>query len=533
VLFSPTTACREGLPLLGRRASVCWTLLVMGMALFFAACGAVPPVKSTSARHVVVIVIDTLRADHLPTFGYAKDTAPFLNKLAGSSTVFTHAVSTSSFTGEAISSLFTGRYPSASSWGGGWYARPTPDKTTLATAFREAGYETALFSNSPVLDAPEFYRGFGTTYCFTEFGVSGQGPRLIEKAVSWFKEHQDESTFTYLHFLDPHSPYTPPDAYYRRFGDTRPDAPLGLYEDVREQVPALQAAGFAPGEARYEDLVARYDGEIAFIDDTLKSLFDRLDGLEILKETLVVVTADHGEEFLEHDFVEHAWTLYPEVHRIPLLFWQPGHLPAERLDQTVSLVDIMPTLFQLQGLPGVPGGSGASLFQQVPDDRWMAAPIPGPRVMELLIQSRSLVRGVVTDDTLYLAYWKWLSPEACAQAAITIRATRAALLDGTQAPVDSWGAIVREEFYDLSVDPDAVHNVAADNPEAVARWRAYLRDYERTCPPQLSDRFKATRDQRLLTEEERKTLGDVPAAFLQPTAPDTTHDHALETLGYL
>ena len=485
------------------------------------------------AKHVIVIVIDTLRADHLGIFDYGRDTSPFLDGLAAEGTLFTRAVTTSSFTGEAISSLFTGLYPSQSSWGGGWYARPAPDKTTMAMAFREAGYETALFSNSPVLDAPEFYRGFGTTYCFTEFGVSGQGPRLVEKALAWLTEHRDEPTFTYLHFLDPHSPFTPPESYYDRFGTARPETALGLYEDVRENVPALRATGFGPGEARFENLVQRYDGEIAFIDDTLKGFFGALDGVGMADNTLVVLTADHGEEFLDHGFVEHAWTLYPEVHHIPLLFWQPGQIPVGRVESTVSLVDIMPSVFTLQGVPQIGGVSGSPLFEPQAGALSVVTAGTGPRVMELLIQSRSLVRGVVTDDTLYLAWWKWLSPEDCAKAAGAIRGTRAELLEGTVVPTDSWGPIVREELYHRKEDPGATRNLAEEHPEQLQQWRDYLRAYEATCPPQLSDRFKGTRDPGLLTEEEKKLVEGVGGEFLTPVAPEVPHEDALKSLGYL
>ncbi len=501
------------------------------IALTLTACHHPTPLDRP-ARHVLVIVIDTLRADHLGTYGYSRDTSPFLDRLAAEGTVFTQAVTTSSFTGEAISSLFTGQYPSATPWGAGWYARPAPDATTLAMAFREQGYATALFSNSPVLDAPEFYRGFDTTWCGTEFGLSGQAPRLVTRALEWLQAHPDQPTFTYLHFLDPHSPYAPTETYATRFGTPDTDAPLSLYEDIRQQVPALRATGFGPGDARFEDLVRRYDGEIAFIDDTVKGLFQGLEKLGLKNDTLAVITSDHGEEFLEHGFVEHAWTLYPEVHRVPLLLWEPDRIPVARNETTVSLVDIMPTLAALQELPAREG-RGTPLLQSRDDGTWFAAPGAAPRIMELLIQSRCLVRAVVQEDALYVAYWQWRSPEECATAAGVLRKTRAALLDGSVEPVDTRGVIVKEALYDLATDPGAQHDIASAHPEEVARWRAYLLDYLKTCPPQLPDRFKATRDETLLNEAEQQLLKNVAEEFLQPTAPGTPHDHALESLGYL
>lgn len=508
-----------------------YTLLPLAMVALLSACRSATP-DTRPASHVLVIVIDTLRADHLGTYGYSRDTTPFLDSLALEGTVFTHAVTTSSFTGEAISSLFTGQYPSATPWGAGWYARPAPDATTLAMAFQEQGYATALFSNSPVLDAPEFYRGFETTWCGTEFGLSGQGPRLVDRALEWLKAHADQPTFTYLHFLDPHSPYAPTETYATRFGAPGTDTPLSLYEDVRQQVPALRASGFGPGDARFEDLVRRYDGEIAFIDDTVKGLFNGLEALGLKNDTLAVITSDHGEEFLEHGFVEHAWTLYPEVHRIPLILWEPDRIPATRNETTVSLVDLMPTLAALQELVPVKG-SGTPLLQARDDGTWWLAPESTPRIMELLIQSRCLVRAVIQKDTLYVAYWQWRSPEECAAAAGVLRKTRAALLDGSVEPVDARGGIVKEALYDLARDPGAQHDISSNHPEEVARWRAHLLNYLKTCPPQLPDRFKATRDRSLLTEAEQQLLKNVADEFFQPPAPGSPHDHALESLGYL
>ena len=513
------------------RSAVRKTGLALMLTATLTACRPNTP-DQRPASHVLVIVIDTLRTDHLGTYGYLRDTSPFLDRLAGEGAVFTRAVTSSSFTGEAISSLFTGQYPSATPWGAGWYARPAPDATTLAMAFQEKGYATALFSNSPVLDAPEFYRGFDTTWCGTEFGLSGQGPRLVARALEWLEANQDQPTFTYLHFLDPHSPYAPTEAYATRFGTPNTDAPLSLYEDVRQQIPALRATGFGPGDARFEDLVRRYDGEIAFIDDTVKGLFTGLEELGLKNDTLAVITSDHGEEFLEHGFVEHAWTLYPEVHRVPLILWEPGRIPTTRNDTTVSLIDLMPTLTALQHLPPTPV-PGTSLLQSRDDGTWFAAPDSAPRIMELLIQSRCLVRAVVQEDMLYLAYWQWRSPEECATAAGVLRKTRAALLDGSVEPTDTRGPIVKEALYDLGTDPGAQNDIAASYPEEIARWRTYLLDYLKTCPPQLPDRFKATRDVTLLNAAEQQLLKNVAEEFLHPPAPGSPHDHALESLGYL
>ena len=172
------------------------------------------------------MVVDALRADHLPFHGYGRDTAPFLSGLAKDGAVFTDAVSTSTYTPEAIGSLFTGIYPSGTPWGAGWHARPSPSHTTMAMAFRRAGYQTALFSNSPMLDHPEFFRGFDTTVCSTDFGLSGQGHRLVEQALAWLAARKSEKTFLYLHFLDPHAPYAPPEDAYKQFGGTRPEPTL-------------------------------------------------------------------------------------------------------------------------------------------------------------------------------------------------------------------------------------------------------------------------------------------------------------------
>lgn len=491
-----------------------------------------PGPSAPPAPHVVVVVIDTLRADHLPLYGYDRDIAPFLSRLGAEGVVFDRACSTSSYTPEAIASLFTGRYPSATPWGAGWHARPSLNHETMAALFRDAGYATALFSESPMLDHAEFYRGFDTTECLTEFGVSGQAPNLVDKALAWLEANADKPTLLYLHILDPHAPYAPPPAEYEEFVTTRPPDPLAMEEDLRPRLSALQAEGFGPGEARFENIIQRYDAEIAFVDRAVARLFGGMARLGVLDSTLAVVTSDHGEEFLDHGYVEHAWKLYPETYRVPLIFWRPGLLEPARVSETVSLVDVLPSLLHLEGIDSDFEINGSPLFRRG-DGAAHLDISDEPRIMELLIQSRCLIRGVITDEQLYLAYWKYLSPAECEATANLPRENRMAHYEGRIPPVDSWGPIVREEIYDLTADPGCKTDLSGERPEALARGRALLEEYRKTCPPQLPDRYKATKEQGILTPEEAALLEGIDPVYLAPPPNGMPDEEMLQTLGYL
>ena len=503
-----------------------------GLLLLATACRIDPPARCIRPDHVVIIVVDALRADHLPLYGYPRNTAPFLSRLGAEGTVFGHAVSASSYTAESISSLFSGYYPSATSWGTGWHARPAPDRSTLAMRFQKAGYKTALFSESPMLDHPEYKRGFDESVCLTEFGVSGQAPNLVARALAWLEANADRPAFLYLHILDPHSPYAPPPEQYEAFVTDRPEKPVEMETDLRTRLAALKREGFGPGDSRFENVVERYDAEIAFVDRAIESFFEGMGRLGVLDRTLAVVTADHGEEFLDHGYVEHAWKLYPETFHIPMIFWRPGLIEVARETRTVSLVDVSPTLLHLQGIAPDADLSGSSLFRRV-GDRVRLEVSDKPRMLELLIQSRCLIRAVVTDSELYLAYWKWISPEDCERTANLPRENRMGFFEGSERAIDPWGPIVREEYYDLKDDPACSNNLAPEPVEALAHWRAHLDAYRAVCPPQLPDRFKATKEPGVLTPDQEELLVGVDPAMLVPPPNGQPDEELLRTLGYL
>ncbi len=526
-----------------------------GMAVLMAAgigttvaCGGAGEPKAASdsplaGYNVVVIVVDALRADHLGCYGYGRNTSPFLDRVASEGVLFERAVSNSSYTCESVASLFMGRLPGSTAWSAGWYARPDPAVKGMGALFGGDGYATALLSNTPMLNHAAFFRGFDEAECLDmKFGISGAGPKLTERALRFVREHSGERCLLYLHYLDPHAPYDPPEAYYRRFADEVYEHPLNLYGDVREHVPELVRGGFGPGEARFEDLVLRYDAEIAFIDDSIRQLFEGLRRLGTLDKTLVVFTSDHGEEFLEHGYIEHAWRLYWESIHVPLIFWAPGVLRPARFAEPVSLVDILPSLTALTGVASPENTfDGAALFEPRPPG-WQHVPHGRPIVSELLIPSRNIVRSVLDGNHHYLAAQKWLTEEELALTAGTQRQVRKELLSGTRTPVALCGPVVREELFDLDKDPDEKRALDVLNVAGGEALRDRLHSHCAKSPAQVPDRFKAEGKEDALTEEQRAKLqalgyldGDTQERDEEGRAPEspTESEEQLKNLGYL
>lgn len=509
---------------------------------------AAKPTESASPSHIIVIVLDALRADHLECYGYHRNTAPFICRLAQEGVLFEQALSNSSYTCESVASLFMGQYPSSNPWGAGWYARPNPGVRGIGKLFQEAGFKTGIFTTTLMLNHRAFLRpGFDAGECLAStYYHSRQAPKLTERALAFLKEHAGQRTFMYLHYMDPHSPYDPPDEYYLRFAEARYPDPLPLYEGIRPRVPELVAEGFGPGDPRFEDLVLRYDAEIAFVDDSLSKLFEGLAALGVLDDTLLVITSDHGEEFLDHGFVEHAWYLYYESLHIPLIFWWPKRLTPDRVKGWVSLVDLLPTLLELADIEVRRFGlDGAPIFEK-DGDAWRGKACGHPIISELLIQMRSVMRSVVHGDHQYLAAQRWLTPADCARISPHLKQIRDELASGVRAPVDIWGPVLHEELYALGQDPEEKQNMLERRSPLVEGFRGRLETFRRVCPPQLPYRYKAARDASVLSNEEKEmleALGYLGGAYEEGPAEGaangaegampTQEEERLKTLGYL
>ncbi len=297
--------------------------------------------------NVVLVVIDTLRPDHLELHGYGRSTAPFLNELGARAAVFDRALSASSWTAPATASVMTGLYPTSHGVTDGMMAHEQavenakkrhPDRpvklelnaipqrvATIAELFREAGYRTiGRSSNVNVDEVMGYTQGFDGFENRSKAHADELTDGLIESAGSLTRAGP---VFLYLHLNDVHMPYE------------------------------RRAPAYAPPVDSEREDVARYDSEIRAVDDQLRKLHDALGWAH---DTVLLICSDHGEEFMEHGQKGHRFSLHYELNRVLFLVAGPGIAP-RRVEVGASLVDVLPTLVELAGLPASDGREGVSL----------------------------------------------------------------------------------------------------------------------------------------------------------------------------
>ena len=323
------------------------------------------PVSAAAAPgrpNILLYVIDTLRADHLGCYGYPRATSPNLDALATEGMIFTNAVAQAPWTKPATASIHTGLYP-IHHGAVTLTQRIRPEVPTLAGVLHAAGYRTAAFvTNANVSGEFGFKRGFDTYTYLPEDpsrpGVHVSADVVTTAVVDWVGAHAERPFFVYAHVTDPHAPYAPPPPFAERFHDpllasSLPDVPNPVR--VIEKVPALATP------ENVAALAALYDGEIAFTDDSFGRLMAGLREHGLDGSTVVVVTADHGEEFVDHGGFEHGYTLYGELVHIPLIARIPGARRGLSVAGLVRQIDLMPTLLAYAGVPAPAGLDGHDL----------------------------------------------------------------------------------------------------------------------------------------------------------------------------
>lgn len=313
-----------------------------------AGCNRLPGMTPSDRPNVILISVDTLRADMLGCYGHEGSASTSIDSLASQGVVFEQAFAPAPWTPPSHASMLTGMYPS--------HHGLKPDNSSmrhdkirldvpmLAEIFQDAGYATAGYVRGTVLRPRSgFFRGFDH---FVSIDHSHRDPRpspVIPSAIGWLKMKRQKPVFMFLHVYDVHSDYTSLPKYERmHVGPYR-----GVADGTTSQLQRVRRGDITLAPHDIDHLKNLYRAGIRQFDDQLATLLEALDGPRFSKNTLIVFTSDHGEEFLEHGSVLHGRSHYQEISHVPLIFKGMGLPAGMRISEPVSLVDIFPTLLSL------------------------------------------------------------------------------------------------------------------------------------------------------------------------------------------
>jgi arylsulfatase A-like enzyme len=413
--------------------------------------------------NIILITVDTLRADHLKAYGYDRPTSPWLGRLAKEGVLFERAYGGSSWTVPSMATIFTGLYPFQHGVDRGLVQRGEvtrqpalgPEHQTLAEQLKGAGYSTyGVATNTHLTEQLGFAQGFD------HFEHQGYAPAadIHDVVANWATElRSSEPYFLWLHFFDPHDKYVPRRPWVEDFdimaAKEVPElaAQSALERDRRlrewstKVMTTMRRAEETKTPAVLSTLETLYDSEIRYTDRWIRKIMDLI---EPSPDTVVVFTSDHGEEFRDHGDLGHRTTLYNEQTRIPLVISAPGRIPAgSRIAETVTLTDLLPTLVHLGTGEAPPtGANGSESLLPV-----MTGEVMQPPSKAVLMSTRrngALLKAIVLDDLKLIVNQK----------------TRAT------------------ELYDLASDFGETTDLAASRPADVQRLRAKMNHMRKTVP---------------------------------------------------
>lgn len=423
--------------------------------------------------NIVLVTVDTLRADRLHCYGYSFPVSPSVDSLAADGILFDSCTSQSSYTIPSLAGMMTGLYPSEV--GAVSNRTPLPESVdTLAESLRRQGYETAGFvSNYNLRPDMQFNAGFDhydAKYNEPErnrpYILTRNAKHTTDAAMGWLIKRsrtEDHPFFIWIHYQDPHGPYTPPSGLVRPATDY-PKKQLPVLDNNFDPdgIPKYQVI-----EAERESAVYRalYDGEVLFFDKHFTRFLDLLKDKGHYERSAIVFTADHGESMGEHGYwFCHGQDLYSELVRVPFIVKAPGVLPG-RSDTRISHLDLLPTLMALAGKPSaeLPNYRGRNVL----DPNLEAGPACPLYTETLREADNEWLRCIIMGD------WKLIVPD---------------------------NPDLMPELYDLAKDPEEKNNCIAANPQMAEKLGQVLAAEKKRAISGLN----AT--QLELTPEEQKNL---------------------------
>ncbi len=413
-------------------------------------------------RHVFLITVDTLRADHLGAYGYSRPTSPYLDRLAAKSVLFERAIAQWPKTGVSFASLFTGQYPQSTGLTHKAAIRIPEGYLTLPEFFKGRGFSTLGVNSNGVLSVDlDWNRGFDQyleTRSFFPFDEGDQrgyrdsmnARRVNELALPLLEKHKnDDRLFVWIHYSDPHTPYFLPRDFANPFLN---DAQYSGDRKVKLENPAQAEID---GNQELKFYIAQYDANIRLVDGAIEQLVGALEHMGLLEDGCIVFTADHGESLGEHEYyLEHGRLPYNTTAHVPLWLYEPyRHAPGRRVPLPVELVDVYPTLHDLVApQASLAGLEGKSLLP--------------------------LARSREADLSRAAQVFRWAFSEAGGGTPLThyrsIQDLDWKLVFHPELPLKAGLKPPWYELYHLARDPLEASDLLAANPEEAARLRAEL-----------------------------------------------------------
>lgn len=494
-----------------------------------------------SLPNILLIVLDTTRAQNLSCYGYSKETSPNLERIAEEGVLFSNAISNSSWTLPAHASLFTGTYPSTHLVNN-WNDKLSENLVTMAQFFRDMGYQNiAINNNSWINDQFGLERGFDVFLKMWLFfqtsndlniisrsikhlnpirklqivtkrilkgnallnlinGVYGKllynrydlgGKRIVKAFENWLHRNRDirKPFFMFINLLETHLPYKPRPDYLTRFLDDK--YTLKQVKRLRQE-PLPYIVGVEKKHKNdFEILTALYDAEINYLDSLIGSIYNILSKSKLLKNTILVIVGDHGENIGEHNLMSHFYCLYDTLIHIPFIMHFPEELPkAKTHTEVVQLSDIFPTLAAIVGLENrLPKNQmeGKNIFTTNPSDRIAVSELLGVNPpLEVLARKTGIAESELKrfDNQI-----------------IALRNRQYKYIQ------DSLG---NEELFDITKDPYELQNIIAENP----------------CVHQMFQKFKKSWDTRKIPTGQNY-------GFSETIEVENELLKRLEALGYL